>query len=166
MKNNKLTYEKIAVKLCNKKEKTLGLINLGTKNQNQRLEIARSCARIKNTLYIDFTNLDNYNFDKNIEKIIVRDGDLSILNISIEDDMAKIINSLNFKEMMENIKNSYDLILINEENYESLSFIMTKFEDGKVAFVKENKSKKEKFENILDEYKKLSCPIVGVVYNI
>lgn len=166
MKNNKLVYEKIAVKICNKKEKTLGLINLGTKNQNQGLEIARSCARIKNTLYIDFTDLDNYNFDKNIEKIIVRDGDLSILNISIEDDMAKIINSLDFKEMMENIKNSYDLILINEENYESLSFIMTKFEDGKIAFAKENKSKKEKFENSLDEYKKLSCPIVGVVYNI
>ena len=44
--------------------------------------------------------------------------------------------------------------------------MMAKFEDGKIAFVKENKSKKEKFEESFKELKKLSCPIVGVVYNI
>lgn len=167
MKNNKLVNEKIAVKLSNKSEQTLGLINLGdNKKEGQSLEIAKECAKIKSTLYIDFTKLDNYKIDKNIEKIIIQDGDLSILNISIEEDMAKIINSIEFKEMMGDIKNSYDLVLINEENYQSISYMMSKFEDGKIAFVKENKSKKEKFEESFEEYKKLSCSIVGVVYNI
>lgn len=167
MKNSKLINEKIAVKLSNKSEQTLGLINLGDKKkEGQSLEIAKECAKIKSTLYIDFTKLDNYKIDKNIEKIISKDSDLSILNISIEEDMAKIINSIEFKEMMDDIKNSYDLVLINEENYQSISYMMAKFEDGKIAFVKENKSKKEKFEESFEELKKLSCPIVGVVYNI
>ena len=167
MKNNKLVNEKIAVKLSNKSEQTLGLINLGNnKKEGQSLEIAKECAKIKSTLYIDFTKLDNYKIDKNIEKIIIQDEDLSILNISIEEDMSKIINSIEFKGMMDDIKNSYDLVLINEENYQSISYMMAKFEDGKISFVKENKSKKEKFEESFKELKKLSCPIVGVVYNI
>ena len=67
MKNNKLINEKIAVKLSNKSEQTLGLINLGDKKkEGQSLEIAKECAKIKSTLYIDFTKLDNYKIDKNI----------------------------------------------------------------------------------------------------
>lgn len=166
MKNNELTYQKIAVKLTSAKNKAIGFISLDDVDSSDLLlEIAKECSKITNTVYIDFTDMDNY-FISDINSMLKKEDDLSRIDISFSDDMSKLINSLEFKALFNDLRNSFDLILINEIKDDALAYLLSKFDDEKILIAYENKSKKSKILKVKKEFDKLKTPIRGVVYHI
>lgn len=166
MKNNELTYQKIAVKLTSDNNKSVGFISLDNVDSSDvLLEIAKECSKIINTVYIDFTDMDNY-FISDINSMLKKEDDLSRIDISLSDDMSKLINSLEFKNLFNGLRNSFDLILINEIKDDSLAYLLSKFDDEKILIAYENKTKKSKVLRAKKEFRKLKVPIRGVVYHI
>lgn len=166
MKNNRLNYQKIGIKLANKKNKVLGFISIDDSIALEKvgLEIAKEVAKLLKTVYINFTRLDKYEIG-NLDDMIKKDEELSLINISLKGDIVKLVNSSSFISLMEDLKDRFDLILINEQEDPILSYLLTTYDEGKILFAKENKTRKSKFMRKYYELEKLSSPIVGVVYN-
>lgn len=165
MKNKELTYQKIAVKLASKEKKSIGFISLDDVDSPVALNIAKECAKIKKTVYIDFTDMDNY-FLSDMTTMIKDEDGLSRIDISLTDDLSKLINSKEFKSLFLDVKNSFDLIVINEIKDESLAYLLSAFDDEKILLAFENKTRKKEVLKAKDEFKRLNSPIRGVVYHI
>lgn len=163
MKNNKLVFKKIAVKLCKKAPKTVGIMGYGKEDHAKKL--AKSAAKLKKTAFLNFTKMENYGL-KDYSSMVIKNENLGIVNISFDNDIGNLINSLEFKDFYEKLKRDYDLILVNETEDDSLSYLMAGYDDEKLYLVKEEKTKRNEFEKLKDEFSKLSCPIKGVVYYI
>lgn len=161
--NNKLSLKKIAVKLCKKAPKTIGIMGYGENTHAENL--AKASSNLKKTAYINFTKMENYGL-KEYSSMVISNGNLGIVNISLDDDMGNLINSLEFKNLFENLKKDYDLILVNETEDESLSYLMAGYDEEKLYLVKEGKTKRNEFQRLKDEFERLTCPIKGVVYYI
>lgn len=161
--NNKLSLKKIAVKLCKKAPKPIGIMGYGKEALVENL--AKASSNLKKTAYINFTKMENYEL-KDYASMVISNGNLGIVNISLGDDMGNLINSLEFKNLFENLKKDYDLILVNETEDESLSYLMAGYDEEKLYLVKEGKTKRNEFQRLKDEFERLTCPIKGVVYYI
>lgn len=166
MKNNVKNYQKIAIKIASRNKKSFGFVSL---DQNYKLnlgfEIAKECAKIKNTVFINFTDEENYPIS-DIESMIKKEENLSIINISITKDLVNLINSDIFRKLINNLNYMFDLILINETIDISLAYALSSFDDEKILIAKENKTKKSTFITAMKEFKDLSSPIMGVIYYI
>src|SRR5690625_2689519 len=103
---NKLSYEKIAVKLWKNAPKTIGIMGYDKEKLVEKL--AESAAKIKKTAYINFTKMKNYKL-KDYESMLIKRGNLGIVNISIEEDMGYLINSNKFKILFDKLSKEYPL---------------------------------------------------------
>ncbi|MDY3007064.1 hypothetical protein HV819_09545 [Anaerococcus sp. AGMB00486] len=166
MKNNKLNYQKIAIKLASDSKKTIGFISFDeVESSDIVIKIAKECAKIKNTVYLNFTDMDNY-FISDYTTMIKKEDNLARIDISLTEDSSNLINSDEFKKLIFDLKNKFDLILINESKDEAISYLLSAFDDEKILIAYENKTSKSKVVDAKKEFERLGSPIMGVVYNI
>lgn len=90
-----------------------------------------------------------------------------IISGSVTSNPADLLQSSNLKDLFANLKNIYDVILVDCSPIDDVTdgFIASKYCDGTLLIVECNKDERKELLNIKDQFKLANINVIGVVVN-